>query len=420
MAGVVLVSRFVFSKKKYNNYINYIDRDEAVRNKAFNSYSAYVDDYMDNPLKQSKYKPPFNAKSEHASALFTETRDQLSESEKQNLKSQFLKAQKAESPMWQNVLSFENEFLEKHGIYDSKTKMLDEAKMRSITRLAMKEMLKNEVMEASAIWSASIHYNTDNIHIHIAVVEPTPTRIQKDYMVEKNNGEKESKKQFKGGLKKSTLEKMRSKVVNNIVDRSEQLKEINDIIRENIISDKRNNLSYEDKQMKGAFLNIYYSLPPDQKLWFYNMNALHDVRSQIDAFTKQYINHYHKQDFQELKNKLQEQQDFLKSVYGAGKKKMYEHYTENKMADLYTRMGNTVLTELRQYDKLIRQEQSIVKRPVHARQKLMEKKKLSRLRSDSMYQLKKALRKDFLSIKNQTEFEKLQSDIQRSEQENEM
>ena len=84
MAGVVLVSRFVFSKKKFSSYVNYIDRDEAIRNKAFESYSTYVDDYMDNPKKDNSKKQPlqFNVKSDRTSALFTETKDWLSQSEK--------------------------------------------------------------------------------------------------------------------------------------------------------------------------------------------------------------------------------------------------------------------------------------------------------------------------------------------------
>jgi len=414
MVGVILKSKFVFSEKKFTNYINYIDRDEAIRNEAFASYSAFVDDYMDNPKKQP---PGFNAKSERTSALFTETKDRLNKNEKKSLKEQFEKAQATDSPMWQNVLSFDNRFLEQHGIYDGKTRLLDEAKMRSITRMAIKEMLNNERMDASAVWSASIHYNTDNIHVHIAVVEPVPTRKKKDYLVENDDGQKELKNQFKGGLKKSTFTKMKSKVVNNIVDRSEQLKEINDIIRENIVSSKKSNLSFEDTQLKGAFLNLYYKLPRDERLWYYNMNALHDIRPAIDEFTKQYIDRYHKDDFKDLKQKLQEQQEFLKVAYGEGSKKMYEHYAENKISDLYTRMGNAVLKELRQYDKLMRSEQSIGKRPGHPKQKLRDKKEISQRRSNSVFQLKKALKKDFTSIKNQMEFEKLQQTIERSEQE---
>lgn len=414
MPGVVLVSKFVFSKKKFTNYINYIDRDEAIRNQAFDSYSAYVDDYMDNPDKQKKRPPQFNTKSERTSALFTSTKDRLNADEKEKLKTLFQKAQDADSPMWQNVLSFENQFLEQHGIYDSKTKMLDEAKMRYVTRLAMTEMLKNEGMEASAVWSASIHYNTDNIHVHIAVVEPTPTRPKKDFWKETENGERIKQKEFKGGLKKGTFEKMKSKVVNNIVDRSEQLKEINDIIRENIIADKRRSLSVDDRQLKGAFLNIYNKLPADRRLWNYKMNALHDVRPQIDVFTRQYIERYHKEDFQKLTQRLQEQQEFLKSVYGAGKTKMYENYAQTKIDDLYTRMGNTILKELRQYDKLRKGEKRIAEKPLHARQKLREKKQYSMQRSNSMYQLKKALKKDFESTKNQAEHEKLEQAVEKT------
>lgn len=419
IVGVILKSRFVFSSKKFDSYINYIDRDEAVRNSAFKSYSAYVDNYMDNPEKQNE-KLGFNVKSERTSALFTETKDRLNTEEKETLKKQFRKAQAADSPMWQNVLSFDNRFLEQHGIYNSKTRMLDEYKIRNITRLAMKEMLKNEGMEASAVWSASIHYNTDNIHVHIAVVEPTPTREKKDYTVTNKSGDKETVSQFKGGLKPGTLLKMKSKVVNNIVDRSEQLKEINDIIRKNIISEKRGNLSYQDRMLKGAFLNLYFKLPRDERLWFYNMNALHDIRPAIDDFTKMYISLYHKEDFQKLQQKLQDEQEFLKTAYGEGSQKMYEHYAENKLNDLYTRMGNTVLTELRQYDKLLRSELSIPKSSASAKQKLRDKYSHTQRRSDAMYQLKKSLKKDFNSVKNQREHEKLQQDIQQAEQENEL
>lgn len=367
---------------------------------------------MDNPKKQ---KRQFNAKSEKTSALFTETKDSLNPEEKKNLKKQFEKAQAADSPMWQNVLSFDNQFLEQHGIYDSKTGMVDESKMRSITRLAMKEMLKNEGMEASAVWSASIHFNTDNIHVHIAVVEPSPTRKKKDFFVKEKDGTGEIKTQFKGGLKKGTFTKMKSKVVNSIVDRSDQLKEINDIIRKNILSQKKDNLSYEDAQMKGAFLNIYNKLPSDKRMWFYNMNALHDVRPDIDAFTKQYINRYHKDDFEKLKERLKEEQDFLKSAYGSGKTKLYENYAENKISDLYTRMGNALLTEMRQYDKLIKADQSPHKRS--GMERLRNKKHLSSSRSNSLYELKKALNKNFTSVNNQMEFRKLQQSIEQAGQE---
>ncbi len=394
--GVILKSRFVFSKKKFTEYINYIDRPEAVRGNAYEKFSVYTD-YMDNGKKCT---PGFNNEADKTSALFTATKDKLSLEEKQALKAQFCKAQKNDSPMWQQVISFTNEFLEEHGLYDSRSKMLDEDKIRTVTRLAIAEMLHDEHMDGAAVWSAAIHYNTDNIHVHIAIVEPAPTRKKKEFIDKKSGNKKE---QFVGSIKKTTFGKMKSKVVNNIVDRSPELQKINGIIRDNIVTVKRGRSSYRDKKLRGMFLNLYRTLPDDRRLWFYNMNALSSVRPEIDRFTKAYISMYHKQDFEELTRKLNEQQEFLRSVYGTGKEELYKNYSKTKIKDLYTRMGNAVLRELRNYDKKIY--------PRHIKKKA-EKGATKYRGSSALYNLKKALKKDYGSAKNQIEFERLQQDIE--------
>ena len=46
---------------------------------------------------------------------------------------------------------------------------------------AVSKMLKSEGLE-NAVWSAAIHFNTDNIHVHIAAVEPEPMRKKKEYI----------------------------------------------------------------------------------------------------------------------------------------------------------------------------------------------------------------------------------------------
>ena len=408
--GVILKSRFVFADKKFSEYINYIDRSEAVRSTGYNLYSVYAD-YMDNPEKQ-KQKLGFNLESERASALFTSTKDKLTLEEKENLKQQFLKAQKNESPIWQNVISFTNDFLEENGLYHSASGLLDENKIRHITRLAMNEMLTNEKMDASAVWSASIHFNTDNIHIHIAIVEPNPTRRKKEIINQKPDGSTEKKVQFKGMLKPKTFSKMKSKVVNNIVDRSPQLTKINEIIRNDIVKEKREKNSYKDKNLRGQFLNLYSELPPDRRLWNYNMNALKDVRPHIDKFTKMYIDMYHKKDFAELNKRLDEQQEFLKSVYGSGKKKMYENYKQTKINDLYTRMGNAVLTELRNYNNTLRLESKLSKRNLSPKQKLQAKSNYVSRKESSIYNLKKAMNKDYIKSKNEFEYERLERSIE--------
>jgi hypothetical protein len=105
------------------------------------------------------------------------------------------------------------------------------------------------------------------------------------------------------------------------------------------------------------------------------------------------------------------------SAYGAGKKEeLYKNYSKNKMDELYTRMGNAVLRELREYDKTVR---GIKARPKmrNPKERLRYQKHISQSYQESWYDLKRALRKDFTSVKNQMSFEKLQTEIDRAEQE---
>jgi hypothetical protein len=401
--GVVFTSKYVFSEKKYAEYINYIDRSEAVRNDAYPLYSVYAD-YMDDPKKQHQ----FDSWSDHTSSLFTATKDQLTIEEKKELKKQFQKAQRNDSPMWQQVISFTDEFLEKNGLFDRETETLDEDKIREVTRRAMQEVLKSENMDGSAIWSAAIHYNTDNIHVHIAIVEPVPTRKRKEFTMTDEHGNKIKMEQFKGNMKPQTFAKAKSKIVNNIVDRSPELTKINDIIRNRIVAEKRNRNSYRDEQLRGLFLNIYRRLPvpEDKQLWKYKMNALSYIRPEIDNFTRTYIAMYHRSDFEELKKELANQEEFLKSVYGTGKQELYKNYAKTKIDDLYTRMGNALLRELREFDKTIQ-----------PKEKNTDKEKVIPSRSSSViYNLKKALKKEYGHIKNQVAYLELQREIEHEQE----
>ena len=337
--GVLLLCKFVRPEsKKFNSYIEYIDRDKAVRNANFKKFSAYSD-YMDNPAKQQE----FNAESDKTSALFTDKANQLTAEQKAVLKKQFAAAQKNGSPLWQDVISFRNDWLEQNGLYDSKTHWLNEEQMRMVTRQAMRTRFNNEEMYDSAVWAASIHYNTDNIHIHIAVVEPNPTR----QLIKNEDGSAERR----GKLKQSTLDKMKSTVANRIVDRSETLNRINQIIRENIIAARPDDAFMKDRELQQAFMDVYNKLPADKRQWKYNMNGMKELRPKIDCLSRMYIDHYHAKDFHDLQLELDKEQAYLKSVYGSGKKEQYMDYRKNKMQDLYTRLGNAILTEMRNFDR---------------------------------------------------------------------
>lgn len=165
-AGVVVINKFCpADSKAFSGYISYIDRSEAKRNEKLSEYNLY-NDYMDNPEKTT--------------GLFTEDKTELTYKDKKILKETFRSAQDNGSLMWQTVISFDNRWLEKYGLYDAANDIVDERKLKEISSNAIKKMLVNEGLE-NAVWSGAIHYNTDNLHVHVAVVEPVPQRMVKEY-----------------------------------------------------------------------------------------------------------------------------------------------------------------------------------------------------------------------------------------------
>lgn len=105
-AGIIVKTRFIDKtlqkkdEKAFESYVDYLDRDEAVRKQHFNEFSL-DNDYMDNPEKMG--------------ALFTAQQDSLSKEQKQKIKELFKKAFDNNSIIWQTVISFDNRYLAKMG-----------------------------------------------------------------------------------------------------------------------------------------------------------------------------------------------------------------------------------------------------------------------------------------------------------------
>ena len=376
---MILASRFCVSgSDEFNNYIEYIDRERAVRAEHFTEFSLY-NDYMANPNKTS--------------ALFTADCDRLSDEQKIQLKKSFSAAQKSGSLMWQNVISFDNRWLTQNGFYNAVTGELQEDKIIQLTRATMDVMAQKEKMTDTIIWSAAIHYNTDNIHVHVASVESTPTREVIESGVFAG--------QQRGKLKLSTLESMKTAAMDKLFNREKEHIQITNLIRHGIVAVTNKDELSSDRKMRRQIECIISRLPKNKSFWKYNNRAVKPVQPLINELTNMYIHKYHKKEYQELTQKISEEQQFLTAAYGKGSEKA-ARYSENRMNDLYTRMGNTILNQLKDY------------RPPHRKSKYVPKTHSSKPqlnRSDDLYQLKKALKKDWESIRNQQYFESLQRDI---------
>lgn len=282
-AGVVVVTKFCNNEAKaFSSYIDYIDRENAVRTANTAKYNLYQD-YMGNPEKTT--------------GLFTATKDIQTKDDEAKLKEIFQRAQNKDSLMWQTVISFDNRWLEKNGLYSSENKVLDEERLKGITRSAVNKMLEKEGLQ-NAVWSAAIHYNTDNIHVHIATVEPEPMRERKSYVQYRERevngktikepilgaeGKPVMKKEYKGRFKQSSIESCKREMVNQIINERENNLKINSILRDSILRQKREHPLSKDKELCQMFFNLYKSMPNcNRNMWNYNNPIMQSLKAQID------------------------------------------------------------------------------------------------------------------------------------------
>lgn len=397
MVGVVLLTKFTLpheggekAQRDFSGMIDYMDREEAIEHEIdpfckveiekeledFDMFSGMID-YMDRHKARSE-------ESKDKGALFTNDKDRLTSEEKIDLKERFNAAQEKGSVMWNDVISFDNEWLKEQGVYSEESKLFDKQKIIKAVREATNDMIKQE--NINGFWCADIHYNTNNIHVHVATVEETPTRER-------------------GKRKGKTLGRMKSKVVNSITDQAEIYRQINDLIRKNIVDSKKKTKLSKDKEIKKLFKETYEMLPRDRRYWKYNYEKIKDLRPHIDKISEIYMEKYEADSFKELKGLLKRQHMNLQNHYGGD-----NDYYQNKIKDLHTRMGNAVLKEMKEYDK--ERREMIQKRPVY------EQKKNTPLGRGSinygLNRMKYALKNEYEEFKNQASYEELQRDIETS------
>lgn len=382
--GVVVKTKFITSHHKaFQQYVEYVDRDEAKQEdrSVAHSFSLYQD-YMGNPNKTS--------------SLFTHKYNRLTEEQKADLKESFEEAQKNNSIMWQDVITFHNPWLQEQGIYDARTHTVDERKLMYVTRQAMSKMLERERLNESAVWSAAIHYNTDNLHIHIATVEPNPTRSR-------------------GKRKPKTLDVMKSTVVNQIRDRGKNQDRINHLIRKEMVDQKKQDSSFawRNRELKPLFLMVYNHLPQDKRQWQYSYNTIKPLKPYIDTLSEKYIKKYHQKEYHQLIKNLDKEVKELKKAYGEGTrdKGRYENYKQTKIDDLYKRMGNAFLQEMKTYDRKQQDVKRLLDRKQSGNQTARYKQHVPV--HFSLRKIEKAFKSEYESWKNQQHYERMQRETER-------
>jgi putative uncharacterized protein (fragment) len=384
-AGCVFKAQF----KRYDNnkklkaagYIDYMDRAQA------KDSSEYLE-YMGN--------------SEKSEGVFTATLNSLTKEEKKQLKEQYKLAESKGSNLQKYLFTFKDEWLKENGL------MADDRVLRSdllmeYTRAAMITLQKNENME-NFIWSGAIHYNTEHIHIHLSMIDPAPSWIDGEGRCFMYNGKLEQR----GKLKPNTLNKTKSTFINLAIGGKELNENINKIIRDDIVINfKVNDAMKESMEFKNRLEYIVERLPADKSMWKYNMNILESIRADIDELTDWFISNNYNKEFKSLKDELNSIEYKYAQSYGNSYKQ--GKFTNEKIDELYSRFGNAILSECKKLSE---------PNPINGTLDISTSKKnaiLSDLKynikgslfdmSKALNTLKKSLKKDIQSLKNQAIYE---------------
>ncbi|EPH86360.1 MobP2 family relaxase [Enterococcus faecalis] len=405
--GVVFAFKYVTGNAKvFKEYVDYLDREEAIRTAHYDQFNAATQDkdgyleYMENPEKSE--------------GIFTANKDELSRTERRAMKEVFQLAQEQDSVMWQGVISFDNAWLARYGFWDPKTKHLDAEALRKAVRYTLEETLVEEQLAESAKWAASIHYNTDNIHVHFAIVEPEPTRPYGTFLNRKTG---ESYQARKGSWKKKSLDHVRSRMVNSMLNRDQSLEKISTLIRKEITSPGYSwNVALREDHYRNLYTKIYDRLPNDKRLWKYNNNALKEVRPFIDQYIETYLSEFQPYLITQLDQQLKEEMEVRERAYGTGdiEYKRILDYRRNKYHELYTRLGNSLLRDMKEQDKERRKKSplSFVRNQEEWRKTTAQKPLVSQ---KQLNKIKRGLDKQLEHAKNQRVYQQV---IREQEQEN--
>ncbi|MFI8496624.1 MobP2 family relaxase [Peribacillus butanolivorans] len=248
-------------------------------------------------------------------------------------------AQNNGSVFYQDVISFDTEFLVKEKLYDPVTNELDEKRIKHASQKMMDKMFEDEDIQ-SGYWFASIHRNTAHIHIHFGTVETKNTRPL--ITVEEEGGQYLAPK---GKRKQKTIDNMKSVFANSLVDRTVELSRIS-FLRNTLVQDIKVTYQQKDKLMQKTLLEgLYEELPSNKKYWQYGSKYISDnTRDKIDKTTDSLMKD--NPNYKEYFERREEESNYRKNVFGDSERSEKE-YAINKKKDIQKRLGNSLLKELK-------------------------------------------------------------------------
>ncbi|EOO04792.1 hypothetical protein IAW_05996 [Bacillus cereus str. Schrouff] len=351
-AKVLLTSPNSFNTTNdFEKYVSYMGRKYALESKKkmtkteeeeMSLLNKHIEDLSPEEMKEGK-KEGVEAEG-ILSGVFSKNKNVITSNDLNEIKELVGKAQNKGSVYYQDVISFDTDFLIEQKLYDPVTDILDENRIRNASHKMMEQLFKDEqIEENNGFWFASIHRNTEYIHIHFGTVEKENRRKLVEVKVDG-----ETFYEPKGKRKQSTLDHMKTTFSNSLVDRTSELSRISNL-RNNLVQEvKREYLQSKEKQPSREVTllqEIYNGLPSNKKDWTYGSKIMpNETRNKIDELTGLLMKD--NPIFNEYKEAVDKESSFQKGLYGESEREDKD-YAKNQMKDMQKRMGNSLLKELK-------------------------------------------------------------------------
>lgn len=325
------------------------------------NFPEYID-YMNRSYATEK-------QTSNKTAVFNQHKNHLSQEEVRQLKNQLETAYQNGSLLWQGVLSFDNSFLAKHGLYDMETGQVDQAAIKNVLRTAMPHLIQREGLSSDAFWWGNIHLNTDNIHIHFGLSEVESAREKIFYAPR-------GRMELRGNFSQKSIQGLKSEVFHGLLNDQTQSRLLRqEQVLANLKTDLLRNVLQGHQVATAAeknFLEQAYNHLPQNKNWRFKSNAKDFATSKF--FLNRYLDSYFENEGKEVyDNFIKETRTFLeeyRTAYSSDDHRSYERvrYVDGKPIkqtvstagydmekllkrrenDLRERLGNAILKQFKE------------------------------------------------------------------------
>lgn len=325
--------------------------------------------------------------------IFTDKTLNASTGEAEHLKDMLVEAKENKSLLWRGVISFDNDFLARNGVYIPKSKEVDQEMIKKVVQKAMVNVIKREKLSDSAFWWGNIHLNTDNIHVHVGLSEIKSARPTFFYAAR-------NRRERKGKFSQKTIKGIKSNVYNSLtredkrsirLDKEKKIASLRDKLLKSMVDKEADKLERMDRFFVDQVID---HLPKGKKLR-YGSNAKDFRLSKF--FIDRYVDHQLQNNMLVYKNYQAVTESLLddyRYAYDSGGKeeknsiyrevtKIYgrevartlrtkenSQFMDKRMADLRKRLGDRALKYIQEIAK--KRRKSNIKDLSAANQKLVK------------------------------------------------